>query len=152
MKDVFVLGDPNGAGKTTASNRILPGSIELRRFLNADEIARELSPCDPDSAAVAAGRLLLQGMEECTRSGVSFAFETTCAGRAHLRRLRLCRSVGYRVTLIFLWLPLPEAALARVAQRVAMEAMGFRMTESSGDTQPGFATCGISICRLQMSR
>jgi predicted ABC-type ATPase len=114
-----VIGGPNGAGKTTSSNRILPGSVELRHFLNADEIARKLSPSDPDSAAVAAGRLLLEGMTECTRSGISFAFETTCAGRAHLQRLRLCRSAGYRITLIFLWLPSPDVALARVAQRVA---------------------------------
>lgn len=119
MKDVFVIGGPNGAGKTTASNRILPASIELSRFLNADEIARALSPSDPDSAAIAAGRLLLEGIEECIRLGVSFAFETTCAGRAHQQRLRLCRSVGYRITLIFLWLPSPDVAVARVAQRVA---------------------------------
>ena len=50
---------------------------------------------------------------------MSFAFETTCAGRTHLQRLRACRSAGYRVTLIFLWLPSAEVASARVAQRVA---------------------------------
>lgn len=56
MKDVFVIGGPNGAGKSTAANRILPTSLGLRHFLNADEIARGISPFDPDSAAIAAGR------------------------------------------------------------------------------------------------
>jgi predicted ABC-type ATPase len=119
-KHVVVIGGPNGAGKTTASNRLLPPVIgSARYFLNADEIARELSPSDPDQAAVAAGRLLLERIDECMRSGASFAFETTCAGRSHIQRLRLCRTRGYQVALIFLWLPSPEAALARVAQRVA---------------------------------
>ena len=55
MKDVFVIGGPNGAGKTTAANRLLPITLELREFLNADEIARGLSPFDPEANAVPAG-------------------------------------------------------------------------------------------------
>jgi predicted ABC-type ATPase len=119
VKDVIVIGGPNGAGKSTAANRILPAALASSRFLNADEIARDLSPSDPNSAAVAAGRLLLEGIDDCTRNGESFAFETTCAGRAHVQRLRRCRELGYRFTLIFLWLPSADIALARVAQRVA---------------------------------
>lgn len=119
-RHIVVIGGPNGAGKTTASNRILPAVIGTHEhFLNADEIARELSPSNPDDAAVAAGRLLLERIDACIRSGANFAFETTCAGRAYIQRLRLCRSRGYQVGLIFLWLPSPEIALARVAQRVA---------------------------------
>jgi predicted ABC-type ATPase len=68
VKDVFVIGGPNGAGNTTASNRILPASIELSHFLNADEIARALSPSDLDSAAIAAGRLLLEGIEKWAKA------------------------------------------------------------------------------------
>lgn len=101
MKDVFVIGGPNGAGKSTAANRIMPTSLGLRHFLNADEIARGLSPFEPDSAAIAAGRILIESIDAFVQNGQSFAFETTCAGRGHLQRLRLCRSAGYRVTLIF---------------------------------------------------
>ena len=119
MKDVFVIGGPNGAGKSTASNQILPISLSLLNFLNADEIARGLAPFDPDRAAIAAGRTLIEGIDAFVRSGESFAFETTCAGRGHLQRLRMCRAAGYRITLIFLWLPSSDVALARVAQRVA---------------------------------
>src|ERR1044072_84958 len=119
MKDLFVIGGPNGAGKSTGANRILPTSLGLRHFLNADEIARGLSPFDPDSVAIAAGRILIENIDAFVQNGESFAFETTCAGRGHLQRLRRCRSAGYRITLIFLWLPSTEMALARVAQRVA---------------------------------
>jgi predicted ABC-type ATPase len=119
VKDVFVIGGPNGAGKSTSANRLLPKSLGLRDFLNADEIARGLSPFDPDRSAVAAGRLLIEGVDAFVREGKSFAFETTCAGRGHLRRLRTCRAAGYRIILIFLWLPSADAAVARVAQRVA---------------------------------
>ena len=108
-----------GRGKSTAANKLLPAALASSRFLNADEIARDLSPSNPDGAAVAAGRLLLAGIDDCTKNGESFAFETTCAGRAHLQRLRECRELGYRYTLIFLWLPSADIALARVAQRVA---------------------------------
>lgn len=124
MRDVFVIGGPNGAGKSTASNRILPTSLGLRNFLNADEIARGLSPYDPDRAAFAAGRLLIQGIHDFVRAGESFAFETTCAGHSHLKRLRMCKSAGYRITLIFLWLPSADIARARVAQRVAQGGHG----------------------------
>jgi hypothetical protein len=152
LKDVVVIGGPNGAGKTTASNSVLPGSIELRHFLNADEIARTLSPSDPDSAAIPAGRLLLDGIEECMRSGASFALETTCAGRTHLQRLRLCRSAGYRMT--FISCGYPHQTLPWQGSRNASptEATRFRKMSSSADTLPDFATCGISIYRLQMSR
>jgi predicted ABC-type ATPase len=54
-KDVVVIGGPNGAGKTTAANRLLPIALELHEFMNADEIARGLSPFDPEVNAVAAG-------------------------------------------------------------------------------------------------
>jgi predicted ABC-type ATPase len=118
VKNVIVLGGPNGAGKTTAAANILPAHIGMREFVNADEIAQGMSPFDPAAPAVAAGRLMVERIHALARAGASFAFEITCAGRAHAQLLRSCRDQGYRVTLIFLWLPSPEAALARVAQRV----------------------------------
>ena len=84
MKDVIVIGGPNGAGKSTLANRIIPAPLGLRHFLNADEIARGLSPYDPDSGAIPAGRLLIKTIDDLIRAGESFAFETTCAGRGHL--------------------------------------------------------------------
>lgn len=118
MKDVIVLGGPNGAGKSTTASRLLPGVLGIREFVNADEIALGLSPFNPEGSETAAGRLMIGRIRALARAGESFGFETTCAGRGHVRLLRACRDAGYRVILVFLWLPSPEAALARIARRV----------------------------------
>lgn len=120
MHDVVILGGPNGAGKTTAAQTILPDPIEVEEFINADEIARTLSPEDADHAALAAGRIMLERMEELRRLGRSFAFETTCSGKTHLRFLDRCKADGWRIVLLFLWLPTIDAAIARVERRVAL--------------------------------
>jgi predicted ABC-type ATPase len=64
VKDIVILGGPNGAGKTTAARALLPQERDMREFVNADEIARELSPFYAEGVAVAAGRLMcLKGCE-----------------------------------------------------------------------------------------
>jgi predicted ABC-type ATPase len=118
VKDLVILGGPNGAGKTTAAQRLLPAELNIREFVNADEIARGLSPFNPEGSAVLAGRLMIRRIRDLAKSGESFAFETTCAGRSHLRLLRECRDLGYRLMLIFLWLESAEVAVARVSGRV----------------------------------
>jgi predicted ABC-type ATPase len=120
MKDVVLVGGPNGAGKTTAAAIVLPKMLGIREFVNADEIARGLSPFNPEGTAVAAGRIMLARIRDLVRNGESLAFESTCSGRGHIRTLQMCRDAGYRLTLLFLWLSSPEAALVRVARRVAM--------------------------------
>jgi predicted ABC-type ATPase len=117
MPEIVIIGGPNGAGKTTASRRILP-VFDIREFVNADEIARGLSPYEPEHSALAAGRLMLERMRELIRSRQSFAFETTCAGRAYLPMLQKSKVDGWRVTLAYLWLPSPQDAVDRVAKRV----------------------------------
>jgi predicted ABC-type ATPase len=119
MKDIVILGGPNGAGKTTAAAILLPTMLGIREFVNADEIARGLSPFNPEGSAVAAARLMIERIHTLIQDGKSFAFETTCAGRGYVRTLRFCCSAGYRETLIYLWLPSPDAAVERVARRVA---------------------------------
>jgi predicted ABC-type ATPase len=62
---------------------------------------------------------MIERRHTLAEAGESFAFETTCAARGHAQFLRRCRDLGYRLTLVFLWLPSPAAAIARVAQRVS---------------------------------
>jgi predicted ABC-type ATPase len=149
MKDVVVIGGPNGAGKTTLSNRLLPTALELHEFLNADEIARGLSPFDPDAGALSAGRIMIERIEKLLAAGKSFGFETTCAGHRQAKMLRACRAANYRVTLTYLWLPSPDFAIARVAKRVA--AGGHRIPD---DTVRRRYFAGLSnmrrVCRLRM--
>ena len=118
-KDIFILGGPNGAGKTTAARVLLPEFIVEHEFLNADEIARQISPHDPEAAAMRAGRELLLRMRSLIRRGESFALETTCAGKAYLPIFERCQSADWRVTLLYFWLPSPALAIQRVAQRVS---------------------------------
>jgi predicted ABC-type ATPase len=117
MREIVLIGGPNGAGKTTAARVLLPG-IGIGEFVNADEIARGLSPLGAEQAALAAGRAMLARIHALVAQGTSFAFETTCSGRAYERLLRKCRAEGWRLTLVFLWLPSADLALDRVARRV----------------------------------
>jgi predicted ABC-type ATPase len=61
-KHIFVIGGPNGAGKTTAAQVLLPEELELLEFVNADEIARGLSPFNVEGVAMAAGRIMIDRM------------------------------------------------------------------------------------------
>lgn len=118
-KRIFVIAGPNGAGKTTFATEFLPNEADCPMFVNADLIAAGLSPFRSDLVAVQAARLMLRQIDGHARCGRSFAFETTLNGRRHARRIPGWREQGYRVKLFFLRLPTPEAAIARVAQRVS---------------------------------
>jgi predicted ABC-type ATPase len=84
VDEIVIIGGPNGAGKTTAAQLLVPQSLGISEFVNADEIARGLSPFDPEHAALVAGRLMLERIRELVKNRQSFAFETTCSGRTHL--------------------------------------------------------------------
>jgi predicted ABC-type ATPase len=51
-KDVVMIGGPNGAGKTTMATQLLPRRLQISEFVNADEIARGLSPFNPEGTAL----------------------------------------------------------------------------------------------------
>jgi predicted ABC-type ATPase len=55
----YVIAGPNGAGKTTFARKFLPNYADCQNFVNADLIAQEMSPLDPERAAFPAGRLML---------------------------------------------------------------------------------------------
>lgn len=116
---ILIIAGPNGAGKTTFATEFLPNEAHCPIFVNADLIAAGLSPFRADLAGFRAGRLMLRQIHEHARKGDSFAFETTLSGRVYARWIPRWQTDGYRVKLFFLRLPTPEAAIARVAQRVS---------------------------------
>ena len=116
---IIVIAGPNGAGKTTFASEFLPHEADCPIFVNADLIAAGLSPFRSGLVAAQAARLMLRQIDGHAQQGRSFAFETTLSGRGHARRIPRWRADGYRVKLFFLRLPTPEAAIARVAQRVS---------------------------------
>lgn len=117
---VVVLAGPNGAGKSTSAPMLLRGSLAVVEFVNADTIASGLSAYQPESVAMTAGRVMLERLRLLAHARRDFAFETTLAGRGHGRWLAELRRGGYRAHLIFLALPDPEMAVARVADRVRL--------------------------------
>jgi predicted ABC-type ATPase len=115
---ILIIAGPNGAGKTTFARSFLPAEAHLPRFINADLIAAGLAPFAPETAAIKAGRLMLEEIESCVRRSESFAFETTLSGLGYLRHIKRWRAQGYQVSLFFLCLPNAGTAVARVASRV----------------------------------
>lgn len=115
---LVILAGPNGAGKSTVAPALLHGALAVNEFVNADVIARGLSAFDPESVAIAAGRVMLARLHELADQRLSFAFETTLASRSFAPWLRNLKASGYEIHLLFLWLPSADFALDRVAERV----------------------------------
>ena len=117
---VVVIGGPNGAGKSTTAPELLRAALHVQEFVNADSIALGLSGLRPETAAFAAGRVMLSRLKYLARQRADFAFETTLASRSFAPWLDTLRASGYRAHLVFLSLPSVELALLRVAERVRL--------------------------------
>src|SRR5687767_8506864 len=101
-KRIVIIAGPNGAGKTTFAQEFLPREAACPDFINADLIARGLSPFAPEKAAVQAGKIMLDQIAQKVRRAESFAFESTLAGLNYSRHIPRWRKAGYHVKLIFL--------------------------------------------------
>lgn len=118
MKTLYIIAGCNGAGKTTASLTMLPEIWKCREFVNADEIAKGLSPFNPESMAIEAGRIMLKRIKELLQGDESFSIETTLSTRSYAKTIEEAHRNGFNVQLLFFWLPTPETAIARVRRRV----------------------------------
>ncbi|MDO4164864.1 MAG: zeta toxin family protein [Bacteroides sp.] len=118
-KTLYIISGCNGAGKTTASYTILPEILQCQEFVNADEIAKGLSPFNPESVAIEAGRLMLMRIRSLLEAEQTFSIETTLANKSYQNLIRQAEQKGYQIKLIFFWLDSPETAIKRVAQRVS---------------------------------
>ncbi len=117
MPDLYIMGGPNGAGKTTTALRVFP-RLGVTHFVNADLIAQGLSPLNVESAARAAGRIMLEEMEARLAASDDFALETTLASRTLAPFVKRCKGAGHRFILIYVWLGSADLAVQRVARRV----------------------------------
>lgn len=119
MPSLFIISGCNGAGKTTASFTILPELLQIKEFVNADEIARGLSPFQPEKVSIEAGKIMLRRLQELLYKKVDFAFETTLSTRSFLLLIKQAKQTGYTINLIYYWLDSAELAIERVKIRVA---------------------------------
>ena len=118
--NLYIIAGPNGAGKTTFARKFLPRYADCKQFVNADLIAGGLAPFSPETAALRAGRLLLEQIRLLAEKRSDFGFETTLSGVTYVSLLRKLKAQGYRTQMFFLWIPTVELALRRIADRVRM--------------------------------
>lgn len=116
----IIIAGPNGAGKTTFARAYrLPAENASLRFLNVDLIASGLAPDNPESVSLEAGKIHLAQLREVVRAGHDFMLESTLSGRGHAQSMREWKAAGYIITIYYLKLSTPDAAVARVRNRVA---------------------------------
>ena len=118
MGTIYVIGGANGAGKTTTAFNILPTYLQIIEYVNADEIAKGISPFNPEAVAIQAGKLMLKRLNYLKNNDRDFALETTLSSRNYVRFLNESKQKGYTINLLFFWLNSPELAVLRVKQRV----------------------------------
>lgn len=118
MKKLYIIAGCNGAGKTTASFNILPDILSCKEYVNADEIAKGISPFQPEKVAFEAGRVMLNRINDLLETGQDFAFETTLSSRIFKNFIAKAKTKGYIVNLIFFWLESENLAEKRVQRRV----------------------------------
>lgn len=119
MATLYIIAGCNGAGKTTASFTLLPDIMDCKEFVNADEIAKGLSPFQPEKVAIEAGRIMINRMENLLVRDQDFAIETTLSTKSYIEFIKRAHVRGYKVTLIFYWLNSVDLAIERVRARVA---------------------------------
>ena len=117
-KNLYIIAGCNGAGKTTASFTILPEILDCKEFVNADEIAKGLSPFQPEKVSFESGRIMLNRIQELFNNNESFAFETTLATKSYKQKIIESKKNGYNTTLLFFWLKNSDLAKERVKTRV----------------------------------
>lgn len=110
---IVAIAGSNGAGKSTFfHSHLAPAGL---RFVNADDLARELS-LDPYAAADLAGKI----REELINQGESFVFETVLSDPAgeKVAILKDAAARGYTVVMVFIGVDSARTSEQRVSMRV----------------------------------
>jgi len=116
--NLYIIAGCNGAGKTTASFVVLPELLGCKEFINADEIAKGISPFNTESVSITSGKIMLERIHHLLDEGVEFGFETTLSSKNTVEIIIKAKQSNYRIFIFFFWLNSVQLALERVAQRV----------------------------------
>lgn len=118
MPILYIIAGPNGAGKTTSANKLLPEILDTIEFVNADNIAKGISPFNPSAVDFLSGRVMLKRMKELWKDGKSFVIETTLTTKSYSTIFKMMKNDGYEIVLIYLLIDNVEVCINRVAERV----------------------------------
>jgi predicted ABC-type ATPase len=124
MPQLTIVAGANGSGKSTLT-RLFNDNIPI---IDPDAIAREISPKNPESAALAAGRKAIELARSYIQSDCSFIVETTLAGNTYLNLMREVKALGWLVRLTYIGINQPTTNIQRVRTRV--ELGGHNVPES----------------------
>lgn len=115
-KQVWVLAGGNGAGKSTFY-QIKLAPLDLP-FINADILARELYPENPEIHSYDAAILAAEMRSQLLQEGRCFCFETVFSHPSKIDFVAQAKTLGYEIVLVFIHLKVVSLNQARVAQRV----------------------------------
>lgn len=117
VRQLWLLAGGNGAGKSTFYRLFLaPRGIKL---VNADLIAKEIDPENPEAVSYQAAHWVARIREDLLDQGLSFCFETVFSHPSKIDFLAQAKARGYEIILIYIHLEILELNEARVYQRVA---------------------------------
>ena len=112
---LHIIVGPNGAGKSTLYDKVI-GPVTHLDFVNADVIARENWPDEPEARSYEAAELAAERRAVLINDRASFVTETVFSHESKLALLRDAIDAGYLVACHVLVIPV-ELAVARVANR-----------------------------------
>lgn len=115
--ELTIFAGPNGCGKSTLAEFLLEAG-SIKSFVNADIIAKGLSPQDGLAGEITAGRILLERLHSALENRENIAFETTMSGRTWIKLIKSAQALGYNVALFYVLVRSVDIAIARVEERV----------------------------------
>jgi len=114
----YIIAGPNGAGKTTFAMHYLANEANISTFINADFIARGLSPLNPSSSIITAGRIFLREISAHSKKRINFAFESTLSGIGYTKLLEKMKKDNWNIILVYLWLESVHLSRERIQERI----------------------------------
>lgn len=115
--ELWAIVGGNGSGKSTFFKQFLePQGIP---FINADVIAKEISPDNPVDASYAAAELASKQREQAIKDHQNFCFETVFSHPSKIDLLAQAKAAGYEINLVVIYLCNADLNKARVKQRVS---------------------------------
>lgn len=117
IKEIIIVAGANGVGKTTFAQQFLI-EYPVYEYLNADEIAKEISPENIRENQFRAGKIFFERLKNFVAEDKPFLIESTLSGRYLIKFLSKIQSRNYQTTLVFIFVDSPEVSIERIAGRV----------------------------------
>ena len=116
QKFLYIISGANGSGKSTLAVVLL--KEKNLEFLNADEIAKEISPNAINTVPISAGKEYFKRLKLFFDNNKSFAVESTLSGNNIVRIIEKAKELGYKVILVYSFLQNCTTCIERVKKRV----------------------------------